>query len=60
MMVDLYVKLILTEILRKVEVEERMLIKNAAFSEIYNYIANHYTEINTIDDICEKLYVNRY
>lgn len=60
MMVDLYVKMVLTEILRKTEVEERLLIKNAAFSEIYNYIRDHYTEINTIDDVCEKLYVNKY
>lgn len=52
MMVDLYVKMVLTEILRKTEVEERLLIKNAAFSEIYNYIRDHYTEINTIDDVC--------
>lgn len=60
MMVDLYVKLVLTEILRKTEIEERTLIKNAAFSEIYDYIRGHYTEINTIDDICEKLFVNKY
>ena len=60
MMVDLYVKMVLTEILRKTEVEERTLVKNAAFSEIYNYIRDHYTEINTIDDICERLYVNKY
>lgn len=60
MMLDLYVKLVLTEILRKTEVEERSLIKNVAFSEIYKYICNNYAEINTINDICDKLFVNKY
>lgn len=60
MMLDLYVKIVLTEILRKTEIEERTLIKNTTFSEIYHYISSHYTEIDTIEDICNNLYVNKY
>lgn len=60
MMADFYVKILLTEILRKTEISETTLVKNAAFSEIYTYIRDNFTTINTIDDICEKLYVNKY
>ncbi len=60
MMADFYVKILLTEILRKTEINETALVKNTAFSEIYNYIRDNYTTINKIEDICEKLYVNKY
>lgn len=60
MMADFYVKILLTEILRKTEINETALVKNAAFSEIYNYINDNYTTIRSIEDICEKLYVNKY
>lgn len=60
MMADFYVKILLTEILRKKGVEENSLVKNAAFSEIYDYIYKHYAEINTIDDICNALFITNY
>ena len=41
MMTDFYVKILLTEILRKTEINETSLVKNAAFTEIYNYIRNN-------------------
>lgn len=60
MMADFYVKILLTEILRKKGVEENSLVKNAAFSEIYDYIYKHYAEINSIEDICRTLYITNY
>ena len=60
MMADFYVKILLTEILRKKGVEENSLVKNAAFSEIYEYIYEHYAEINSIDDICRALFITNY
>ena len=60
MMADFYVKILLTEILRKKGVEENSLVKNAAFSEIYDYIYKHYAEINSIEDICKALFVTNY
>lgn len=60
MMADFYVKILLTEILRKKGVEENSLVKNAAFSEIYEYIYEHYAEINSIEDICRALFITNY
>ena len=57
MMADFYVKILLTEILRKKGVEENSLVKNAAFSEIYEYIYEHYAEELTLNSLARQFCV---
>lgn len=53
-------KLILTGILRQINVSEQTMVKNNIFSRIYAYLSEHFAEVRSIDSVCSELYVSKY
>ncbi len=53
-------RLILIDILRLANISEAKFVTNAIFNSIYKYINKNFTEINSIDDICEEIHVTKY
>lgn len=53
-------KLILTGILRQIDVSEQTMVKNNIFSRIYEYLSTRFAEVNSIDAVCNELYVSKY
>lgn len=53
-------KLILTGILRQIDVSEQTMVRNDIFSRIYEYLSTHFAEVNSIDAVCNELYVSKY
>ena len=55
-----WAKLILTSILRLINVSERTLVKNMTFSRIHNYLTENFAKIESIEYVCNELYVSKY
>ncbi len=53
-------RLILIDILRLANISEAKFVTNAIFNQIYNYINSNFTEITSLDYICEDLHVSKY
>lgn len=53
-------RLIMIGILRLANISEAKFITNGIFTRIHNYLNKHYTEIESMDQICEDLKISKY
>lgn len=53
-------RLIMIGILRLSNISEAKFVTNGIFTRIHNYLNKHYTEIESIDEVCEKLKISKY
>lgn len=53
-------RLILIGILRLANVSEAKFVTNAIFTKIHQYLLQNYTEIESMDQICEELHISKY
>lgn len=53
-------RLIMIGILRLANISEAKFVTNGIFTRIHNYLNNHYTEIESMDQICEDLKISKY
>ncbi len=53
-------RLILIGILRLANISETKFVTNAIFTKIHSYLSQHFTEIESMDQICEELHVSKY
>ena len=47
-------------ILRLANISEAKFVTNGIFTRIHNYLNKHYTEIESMDQICEELKISKY
>ena len=60
LMAKYWARLILIGILRLANISEAKFVTNAIFTRIHKYLSTHYTEIESMDQICEELKVSKY
>ena len=60
LMAKYWARLILIEILRLANISEAKFVTNAIFTRIHQYLSTHFTEIESMDQICEELNVSKY
>ncbi|MBE6568986.1 MAG: helix-turn-helix domain-containing protein [Ruminococcaceae bacterium] len=60
LMAKYWARLILISILRLANISEAKFVTNAIFTKIHQYLTNHYTEIESMDQVCEVLGVSKY
>ena len=53
-------RLIMIGILRLANISEAKFVTNGIFTRIHNYLNNHFTEIESMDAICEELKISKY
>ena len=53
-------RLIMIGILRLANISEAKFVTNGIFTRIHNYLNKHYTEIESMDQICEELKISKY
>ena len=53
-------RLILIGILRLSNISEAKFVTNAIFTRIYNHLNKHFTEIESMDEICNDLKISKY
>lgn len=53
-------RLIMIGILRLANISEAKFVTNGIFTRIHNYLNNHYTEIESMDQICDELKISKY
>ena len=47
-------------ILRLANISEAKFVTNGIFTRIHNYLNKHFTEIESMDEICEELKISKY
>lgn len=60
LMTKYWARLILIGILRLANISEAKFVTNAIFTQIYQYLNTNYTNIESMDQICEELSVSKY
>ena len=60
LMAKYWARLILIGILRLANISEAKFVTNAIFTRIHQYLSTHFTEIESMDQICEELNVSKY
>lgn len=60
LMAKYWARLILIGILRLANISEAKFVTNAIFTRIHQYLSTHYTEIESMDQICVELNVSKY
>ena len=60
LMAKYWARLILIGILRLANISEAKFVTNAIFTRIHQYVSTHFTEIESMDQICEELNVSKY
>lgn len=60
LMAKYWARLILIGILRLANISESKFVSSAVFARIYRYFNQHFTEIGTLDGVCEALHVSKY
>lgn len=55
-----WAKLILVGILRQLNKDEQTLVRHDVFNRIYHYISENFAHIDSIDVICNELFVSKY
>ena len=60
LMAKYWARLILLRILRLANISEAKFVTNAIFTRIHQYLSQHFTEIESMDQICEELNVSKY
>lgn len=60
LMTKYWARLILIGILRLANISEAKFVTNAIFTRIHQYLSTHFTEIESMDQICEELNVSKY
>lgn len=53
-------RLIMIGILRLANISEAKFVTNGIFTRIHNYLNKHFTEIESMDQICEELKISKY
>lgn len=53
-------RLIMIGILRLANISEAKFVTNGIFTRIHNYLNKHFTEIESMDAICEELKISKY
>ena len=53
-------RLIMIGILRLANISEAKFVTNGIFTRIHNYLNKHFTEIESMDEICEELKISKY
>ncbi len=53
-------RLILIGILRLSNISEAKFVTNAIFTRMHNYLNSHFTEIESMDEVCEELKISKY
>ncbi len=53
-------RLIMIGILRLANISEAKFVTNGIFTRIHNYLNKHFTEIESMDEVCEKLKISKY
>lgn len=53
-------RIILISIIRLAEIPEEKLVPNAAFTRIHQYLTTNFAHIESMDQVCEELNINRY
>ncbi len=53
-------RLIMIGILRLANISEAKFVTNGIFTRIHNYLNNHFTEIESMDAVCEELKISKY
>ena len=59
-MTKYWARLILIGILRLANISEAKFVTNAYFTRIHQYLSTHFTEIESMDQICKELNVSKY
>ncbi len=60
LMAKYWARLILIRILRLANISEAKFVANAIFTRIHQYLSIHFAEIESMDQICDELGVNKY
>ncbi|MBR6781779.1 MAG: AraC family transcriptional regulator [Clostridia bacterium] len=60
LMAKYWARLILIRILRLANISEAKFIANAIFTRIHQYLSGHFSEIESMDQICDELDVSKY
>lgn len=60
LMAKYWARLILIGVLRLANISEAKFVTNAIFTKIHQYLSTHYTEIESMDQVCESLGVSKY
>ena len=60
LMAKYWARLILIGILRLANISEAKFVTNAIFNKIHQYLSTHYTEIESMDQVCRDLGVSKY
>ena len=60
LMAKYWARLILIRILRLANISEAKFVANAIFTRIHQYLSGHFAEIESMDQICEELSINKY
>lgn len=55
-----WARLILLGILRLSNISEAKFVTNAIFTRIHQYLSHHFTEIESMDQICDELKISKY
>ncbi len=55
-----WARLILLGILRLSNISEAKFVTNAIFTRIHQYLSHHFTEIESMDQICDELNISKY
>lgn len=53
-------RLIMIGILRLANISEAKFVTNGIFTRIHNYLNHHFTEIESMDAVCEELKISKY
>lgn len=57
---DSVLSIVISLVLRLTTAEQEKEESNKTYDEVKNYIDDNFTSIDTIDDVCQNLYVNKY
>lgn len=60
LMAKYWARLILIGVLRLANISEAKFVTNAIFTKIHQYLSTHYTEIESMDQVCEALGISKY
>lgn len=60
LMAKYWARLILIGILRLANISEAKFVTNAIFTRIHQYLSTHFTEIDSMKQICEELNISQY
>ncbi|MBQ7923102.1 MAG: helix-turn-helix transcriptional regulator [Clostridia bacterium] len=60
LMAKYWARLILIGVLRLANISEAKFVTNAIFTRIHQYLSTHYTEIESMDQVCQALGISKY